>query len=224
MRSSGSFLSGLLIGVLTSLGIVILFSLDFHPSAWFSKKPDAAESADTIVDLSRKPQAPYSREKNLVTENKQVEFAAIDTTLAFEVDSLPNIKVSSNPEKTYTDEIVVMRDELLRTVFIDAVPLNKSTNTKSDSLIQTLQGGSPGKPGNYRVEFWRSPVNFKGYRLLRTSVITFGLDPDESLKLYELNNTIYLRSGNMVYRLQLTDKFLPFQKVTDDSLLKQLRS
>lgn len=224
MRSSGSFLSGLLIGMLTSLGIVILFSLDFNPSAWFSKKSEAVESADTVIDLSRKAPAPPSREKNVVPENKQTEFAAIDTTSAFETDSLPNTKASSNPEKPYTDEIVVMRDELLRTVFIDAVPLSKSTNAKSDSLIQTLQGGNPGKPGNYRVEFWRSPVNFKGYRLLRTSVITFGLDPEESLKLYDFNNTLYLRSGNSVYRLQLTDKFLPFQRVTDESLLKLMRS
>lgn len=224
MRSSGSFLSGLLIGVLTSLGIVILFSLDFNPSAWFSKKSESEESADTVIDLSRKSPIQPAREKNTVTEIKQTEMEFMDSTSISESDSLPNAKSSLSTDKPYNEEIVVMRDELLRTIFIDAVTISKSLSAKSDSLIQNLQGGNQTKPGNYRVEFWRSPVNFKGYRLLRTSVITFGLDPDEPLKLYDLNNTIYLRSGNSVFRLQLTDKFLPFKRVTDESLLKQLRS
>ncbi len=223
MRSSGSFLSGLLIGVLTSLGIVILYSLDFSPLSWFKEASPSPEKTDTIIDLTVRSNASATRTKNYSAEEKKADEFPVDSLNSSPADSNLSSIGQSISETTTSEEIVVMRDELIRTLFIDAQVIGKSSSSKSDSLIQTLQGGSSGKPGNYRVEIWRSPVNFKGYRLLRTSVITFGLDPDVPLKLFDLNSVMYLRSGTSVFKLQLTDKFLPFQPVIDDSILKQLR-
>lgn len=223
MRSSGSFLSGLLIGVLTSLGIVILYALDFSPIHWFKESSPAPEKADTVIDLTLRRSPSAQRSKNYALEAKKEEESFSDSLISTTTDSNAT-SIAPNPVETTNEEIVVMRDELIRTLFLDAQIVGKNPGTRSDSLIQTLQGGSAGKPGNYRVEIWRSPVNFRGYRLLRTSVITFGLDPEAPLKLYDFNNTIYLRSGATVFKLQLTDKFIPFQPVTDEAILKQLRS
>ena len=223
MRSSGSFLSGLLIGVLTSLGIVILYALDFSPIHWFKESSPAPEKADTVIDLTLRRSSSAQRSKNFAVETKKEEESFSDSLISTPTDS-NSASTAQSLSETTNEEIVVMRDELIRTLFLDAQTIGKNTGTRSDSLIQTLQGGSAGKPGNYRIEIWRSPVNFRGYRLLRTSVITFGLDPDAPLKLYDFNNALYLRRGASVFKLQLTDKFLPFQPVNDEAILKQLRS
>jgi len=113
----------------------------------------------------------------------------------------------------------------LKSILIEASVIGKSSQSiKTDSLLNVFQGGQNTNENTFRLEFWQSPVNFKGFKLIRNGIISFGLDPEDITKLFDLNGTLILRSGNFFYRIYPTDRFMPYQRITDENTIKQLRS
>jgi len=224
MKSSGtralSFLSGIFFGILAALGLVFLLLNDFNPVRFFSDSSPVT-SCDTVVILSSG--------KSKRTKSPDEPMKVTDKT---ENSSYPD-SISVTPDKfadtlktilaEYQPEIVVKRDELLDTKQVELIQIAKVNRLNtSDSLLRNFQGEPNNRP-EYRIEFWKSPVNFKGFKFIRNAVITYGLDPTESIKLYELNEKRYLKYGAQVYRLYITDKFEPFTRITDEQLIKQLK-
>lgn len=224
MRTPGSFLSGILIGMLAALGIVFLIMNDFSPAkliGWGDEK----SSGDTIVDLtavketrSNKSAKAYGASNSLIN---QEETLPLDSTSIAQM----NADSSQSSETINSEEIVVRRDELIKSIVIEATRIGKpSTNPKSDSLLNVFQGGQASNDDSYRLEFWQSPVNFRGFKLIRNGIITFGLDPEDITKLFEYNGTLILRNGASYFKLYPTDRFMPYQRITDENTIKQLRS
>lgn len=52
----------------------------------------------------------------------------------------------------------------------------------------------------YIVEYWTSPVNFKGYRLTNTTLQLYGLN-SYTCRLFTVNGNLYLRNQGKVYTL-----------------------
>lgn len=52
----------------------------------------------------------------------------------------------------------------------------------------------------YTVEYWTSPVNFKGYRLTNTTLQLYGLN-SYTCRLFTVNGNLYLRTQGKVYVL-----------------------
>ncbi len=223
MRTPGSFLSGILFGMLAAIGIVFLIMNDFSPSRLFGSNENNS-SIDTIVDLTTEFES-KSRKVNKSTpltpspsNYQEGTFADSSFIAPSSTDSLPS---TSNTN----EEIVVRRDELLKSILIEASIIGKpSQSIKTDSLLNVFQGGQNTNENTFRLEFWQSPVNFKGFKLIRNGIISFGLDPEDITKLFDLNGTLILRSGNFFYRIYPTDRFMPYQRITDENTIKQLRS
>ncbi len=222
MRTPGSFLSGILFGMLAAIGIVFLIMNDFSPSRLFGSDADKS-STDTLVDLTNqveprslktnKPSTaainPSTSEEGLFADSTFVAPSIIDTSVALS---------NSN------EEIVVRRDELLKSITIEASVIGKpNQSSKTDSLLNVFQGGQTADERIFRLEFWQSPVNFKGFKLIRNGIISFGLDPEDMTKLFDFNGTLILRSGSLFFRLYPTDRFMPYQRITDENTIKQLR-
>jgi hypothetical protein len=148
--------------------------------------------------------------------------STIDTfPLENQLDSVPvseNVITDINSE-----EIIVKRDELIETRVLKLSVVNRNAaKGKTDSLISVFQG-SGGQSIEYRIEFWRSPINYRGFKFVRNAIVTFGLDPSETSRLFLVEDKFYLKHGISVYRLITTEKFEPFSKVIDENLIKQLR-
>ena len=107
---------------------------------------------------------------------------------------------------------------------IKAVAIELSSKqTNSDSLISIfLEESSSGKAA-VNVEFWRSPVNFRGFKFIRNTVVAFGLDAEEPVTAAVYNGELYIKSGANVYRMYPTARFKPLQQITDGALLKSVR-
>jgi hypothetical protein len=218
MRSSGSFITGILIGVLAAFGIVFLWQMDF---SWlpFGGTKSKSQDADTVLDLTvqraaqraGKPSRQGQNTTNWGNESTQPMDSAISVN-----DSLS--AMASDADET----IVVRRDELISSTVTTLIQL--SASSKTDSLLTLFQGGNPSAAPQIRLEFWKSPVNFRGYKFIRNTLVTFGLDPQEQVKIYLDNGLFYLQSGAATYRLNQTDRFLPFSTVAEESLPKQIRS
>jgi len=223
MRTPGSFLSGILFGMLPAIGIVFLIMNDFSPSRLFGSNENNS-SIDTIVDLTTEFES-KSRKVNKSTPltpspSNYQEGTFIDSS-SLAPSSTDSLASTSNTN----EEIVVRRDEFLKSILIEASVIGKSSQSiKTDSLLNVFQGGQNTNENTFRLEFWQSPVNFKGFKLIRNGIISFGLDPEDITKLFDLNGTLILRSGNFFYRIYPTDRFMPYQRITDENTIKQLRS
>lgn len=215
-----TFFSGILIGVLAGLGIVFIVLNGINPFS--SSSSSAGESSDTLVDLrnTSAPVVQHSRESQSIQPESSAEI--VDSTQAPSSDSIVQSDNEQNQESYVTDEIVVKRDELIETRELKLIALEKGgSKSKTDSLLKVFQGG--GSAAEFRIEYWRSPINYRGFKFVRNAIVAFGLDAKESSRLYQLNDQYYLRQGASVYRLFITEKFEPFVRVTDENLIKQLR-
>jgi hypothetical protein len=215
-----TFFSGILIGVLAGLGIVFIVLNGINPFS--SSSSSAGESSDTLVDLrnTSAPVVQHSRKSQSIQPESSAEI--IDSTQAPSSDSIVQNDNEQNQESYVTDEIVVKRDELIETRELKLITLEKGgSKSKTDSLLKVFQGG--GSAAEFRIEYWRSPINYRGFKFIRNAIVAFGLDAKENSRLYQLNDQYYLRQGASVYRLFITEKFEPFVRVTDENLIKQLR-
>ena len=213
-----SFISGILIGVFAGLGLFFLVLIGFNPLRFFNDS-NADQTQDTLVDLRKNPAEPFVKSSKQNTETAPAEI--IETAQ----DSLAPINLlDSIPVSEYNSEdIIVKRDELIESRVLKLIVVNRNAaKGKTDSLISVFQGSSSQSP-EYRIEFWRSPINYRGFKFIRNAIVTFGLDPNESSRLFLLDDTIYLKHGISVYRLFTTEKFEPFSKVIDENIIKQLR-
>lgn len=73
-------------------------------------------------------------------------------------------------------------------------------------------------PVSYEVEFWISPVNYRGYKMSKNKLILFGIDEPEAVKLYRVNNELYMSYLKDHYRLQASLDFMSYQKLKDSEI------
>jgi len=218
-----SFISGILIGVFAGLGLFFLVLIGFNPLRFFSDS-NSGQTQDTLVDLRKNPNEPFVKSSKQNTETvptEIIETAQDSIVPSNQLDSIPISDISNSEYNS--EEIIVKRDELIESRSMKLTVLNRNaTKGKTDSLISVFQGSSS-QSIEYRIEFWRSPINYRGFKFVRNAIVTFGLDPNESSRLFQLEDKFYLKHGISVYRLFMTEKFEPFSKVIDENLIKQLR-
>ncbi len=93
---------------------------------------------------------------------------------------------------------------------IDSI-LNKSNDVKSDAPVAV-----------YDIEYWKSPLNSRGYRMGKRKIALYGIDPSRSIALYQLEEGLFLQTDKSVFRLEPSSEFRSFKAVSDASILKRL--
>lgn len=203
------FIFGMFSGVVITSLLVLLLSDNISPGKFFKK----ITSRDTIVDKSV---AFYDEQpKKIVPKAKpKVEQDDFFTDNQIEESST----IASNSES----EIQVSKDELINILSfplkdLDRVEIKKS----SDSLLQQFEGQAVNQDKrNYQIEFWKSPINYKGYKMIRNRIVVFGLDPAEQTTVIKYENQIFLKSGSIFYALKMTDEFEALKKTEEDTKTK----
>jgi len=218
-----SFISGILIGVFAGLGLFFLVTIGFNPLRVFSDS-NSGQTQDTLVDLRKNSSQSVTRSPKQHPEStpeEALESAQDSLSPSNQLDSISSSEITNADYNS--EDIIVKRDELIESRVLKLTVVNRSaTKGKTDSLISVFQGSSS-QSIEYRIEFWRSPINYRGFKFVRNAIVTFGLDPNESSRLFQLEDKFYLKHGITVYRLFMTEKFEPFSKVIDENLIKQLR-
>ena len=123
------------------------------------------------------------------------------------------------------DDDVVMKDQLLysKVVQVTGTNLNEKQNGKNiDSLLTGDVNTKKSNKNIYKVEFWKSPVNYKGYKTGKDKVIIFGLFEFESVSLKLFNKLLYLKNGKDFYAIENTTEFKPLVAISNKNLLSQL--
>jgi len=110
------------------------------------------------------------------------------------------------------EDILVERDQLLSTelVRIENVyndSLAAPTNVLIDSLREKLNIIEKDWPEYLKIEMWKSPLNYKGYKMSKSTLIVYGLLNELILHVYSKGDTIFVETNETSYQFEQTSDF-----------------
>ncbi len=141
----------------------------------------------------------------------------LDTTVA--EYAIKNKDTLSSDTAIIKDETININSDKKITSKIISINYLTPTNTStSDSLINKLINVNPVKPQQIIIEFWESPLNYTGYKMSKSKLIVYGLNPHFDYQLYAKNDQYFLNFEQIYYQLQETTNFKKYVSV-DKSII-----
>ncbi|MCC7018082.1 MAG: hypothetical protein IT564_12880 [Rhodospirillales bacterium] len=205
-RKIPTFVFGLSIGLLIGVAF-FLFKID---SIFNSLK--SSLSSDKVTVVEQKVETEEEKEKSKNKERFKIKVGTQAKVNYKEVDSIINSDASLN----------IIVDQLLSTKIVKVI--NLSSDPSGDSLAQKIAGVNPIQSESYVIEFWKTPLNSKGYRFQKNKVMLYGVNDHNDLLLYQLQGRYFIKSFEVVYELESSSDFVPLVKVSDVELLSKLES
>lgn len=99
------------------------------------------------------------------------------------------------------DDATVLRDELL---FVKQLMVMEESADAEGNVLRKPYGNKP-----LRVEFWKSPVNYSGYRLTESRLVLFGVFAIDSVNLIQREDALWLVVMGDRFSLKETYDFKP---------------
>lgn len=204
-KSKGRTFAGILL-ILTGtviLVLLLLYLLGFRPATidlgrWFSQR----EKKDEVVLERPRIVAPkptgsseleefYARHPQTAKRNHK-EDEEIDTSL-WKTDYYTSPEGVSWKKDSNSDKVL-------------------SETKKGEQEYTTEPSVADTNPQNQslHVEFWESPVNYRGYKLANKQLIVFGLSPDEDFRFEHHQDGIWMHYNGKIYLLRENSGYMPF--------------
>lgn len=212
------FILGFLLGIVLGGGFFLLKldsyvkELSFYKS--LTHKDDKDENdLNTLKDESDRPKPKKTVEKTRSYDKSakgNVEYAG--DTAATDSAAAPVIR---NPQAG-GDEIIVRKDELLDSKTLSVANLDMpadSANAKTAADNTHF----------VTIEFWKSPLNYRGYKFSRSRLVLFGFETSDVAGLYKTQNSTYLKTAIGVFRIEISSDFHQLERVTDESLIARMQ-
>lgn len=117
--------------------------------------------------------------------------------------------------------INIATDELLTVKSVKAIQIG-GNDTGKDSLAAKLAHVDENTSNLYFIEFWKTPLNSKGYRFSKNKIILYGFVDFNNVLLYELDNSYYIKCADQVYKLFYGSDFKQLERVVDTDLLAKI--
>lgn len=217
---------GLLTGLVLGGGFFVLkldeyvrqFTFDKEITGNTDKEEPAndKENTDKKKTDSKNKKSKKDRTISYTADSASGPYLDGDTLAADSIGSPPSV-LGRNSD----DEIVVRKDELVAQRNVALVDLD-GVNPK-DSAIQKLSGIRDPQTKALQVEFWRSPLNYKGYKMSKNKLVLFGLESEDEVVLYKVEEDIYMKNRQGVFRLEVSADFRQPERVSDASLIARLK-
>ncbi len=231
-EKSQGFIIGILVGLVVAGGFFV-FKLDdyfkelnFYKSVSNTFSSDKNESAERVVKEATSMEA---KEKKKKTKSTKIvsEKSDIEAEVTENIDSIRIFKDSLTLENPVMDDVIVRKDELLFTKTLEVIDLDPVAKmTGKDSLLQKVSGIKEDKNSSKQflnVEFWSSPLSYKGYRMSKYKLVLYGIASAEGIKIYKLDDVAYLKSASFIYRLDGFGDFKSYERITDESIINKLK-
>ena len=200
------FVFGVSIGLLVGIAFFI-FKIDDYVKRF--NKPtidDIKITEQTIINTvgdSKKEPTTTNKKNTINTKNS------------------PNINYTEIDALLKEEAINVAQEELLSVKNIKVI--NLDNESKKDTLTGQLAGVTNAEfPNLFFVEFWKTPLNSKGYRMTRNRVILYGLSDFSSITIYKVDDNYYLKNDDVVYKISSGTEFKPMELVNDSDLLAKI--
>lgn len=117
--------------------------------------------------------------------------------------------------------INIATDELLTVKNVKIIQIGDKISGK-DSLPAKLARVEENNSDLYFIEFWKTPLNSKGYRFSKNKIMLYGFMDFNNVLLYELDNSYYIKCSDQVYKLFYGGDFKQLERVLDTDLLARI--
>jgi hypothetical protein len=206
-RKIPTFIFGVSVGLLVGAGVFV-----FKVNDIFDKLKSSARDQITVIEQPVKnipeqdeDHAKKNKERFKINLSKspKVNYKEADSLIA--LDSRINIAT----------------DELLSVKNVKAIKIGDN-NSESDSLAAKLAHVEETSSDLYFIEFWKTPLNSKGYRFSKNKIMLYGFIDFNNVQLYQLDNSYYIKSSDQVYKLFNGGDFKQLERVVDTDLLAKI--
>lgn len=140
------------------------------------------------------------------------------------------IQIAKTPKVEYNEpdslfesdaELTIATDEIISVKTVKIIKIG-STSSGKDSLASKLAQVEDVSSTMYFIEFWKTPLNSKGYRFSKNKIMLYGFVDFNNVLLYELDNSYYLKSSDQVFKLFYGSDFKKLEPVFDTDLLAKI--
>ncbi len=209
-RKIPSFVFGVSIGLIVGVAF-FLFKLDDY----FTKMKNSTLNTVKVIEqpvLNEKKESDNytSKEKFKINTNKssKVNYKEVDSLIQQEESNTDN-------------ELNVATDELLNVKNVKLI--NLDSEMPADTTAAALAGVSSQKFTDlYFIEFWKTPLNSKGYRMTKNKVMLYGFSDYSNLSIFKVDGGYYIKNSEQVYKVVPGSDFKPLERVLDNDLLARL--
>lgn len=205
-RKIPTFIFGLSIGLIIGLGFFV-----FKINDVFNKLKESNKGQVTIIQQPVKNVKMDADKQRNNKDRFKINLKRSTKIDYIEVDSLI----------TEEDQLTIAKEELLSVKSIKVIKIGVASNS-SDSLAANLANVKENGSDLYFVEFWKTPLNSKGYRFTKNKIMLYGFMDSSNLLLYELENSFYIKSSDQVYRLFYGGDFKQLERIVDTELLAKI--
>lgn len=200
-----------------------------EPVVKSTKVFDTVPEKDSSLDKLNRILADNNEAKNNVQvkndfvletyENIDKNSSLYDSLVA--AGSVTDVNVKTE-KKDFEGKTIIKADKFVGKKNISIIGYNSNKNS-ADSLVSTLIDVKHVNGGKITVEFWESPIHFKGYRLGRDKMIVFGISPDD-VSLIRHKNDLYLVTINNVYLVKPCSDFCQLRPIKDKAVCADVMS
>lgn len=127
-----------------------------------------------------------------------------------------------------SENIHVKKDKLLfaKTFTIPGIEaVNQDNIDKLDSLLsKDISALNNNKRDKLLVEFWKSPINYKGYKTGKNKLVLFGIDQFNLISFKMIDKTLFMKYLADYYQIDHTLEFKSLIPVSNSNILSQLNN
>jgi hypothetical protein len=212
------FIFGISLGLLIGCLFFIFKLDDFFSKASLFEKENKAKVHEELVQES-------STGKSVSEDKKQKKKTKIISTNT-DSNLISSYSNTNNNEVAVSDDenINVLKEELIgvKNLYLKDYDANSGFKSISDSALTAMSGITSNKKNDfYMIEFWKTPLNSKGYKMTRNRVLIYGLKEKEDLTLIKLNENYYLKNNSEVFKLSYSPDFKPMDRVNETAILQK---
>ena len=227
-----SFITGVIIGVAFVLGAYFTYLLitndqeERRPAKYVFKVSDSIPALYNIAGFSR-----IFRDNSLMSVdsvfyinkwNQLIEMSGYREMDSMFLDSVirkmyfDSIKFSSY---TSADTIILQNDKFISSsnIIVKVQKLLSSSNDTSSADYTYSEA-------KFIIEYWESPLKFKGFKKNDNHVVVFGINPKFPVSFMQIDNMLYLSENQLWYSLPNSTTFSSFIPVTSSHILSRLKA
>lgn len=206
-RKIAPFIFGVSIGLVIGVAFFV-----FKINDLFDRLKSSATKQITVIEQPVKniPAEENEEDKKKSKERFKINLGKSPKIDYKEVDSL--IAEDSR--------INIATDELLSVKNVKAIQIGD--NITGDTLAARLAHVEESTSNLYFIEFWKTPLNSKGYRFSKNKIMLYGFMDYSNVLLYQLDNSFYIKCSDQVYKLFYGADFKQLERVVDSDLLAKL--
>jgi hypothetical protein len=201
-----TFIFGVSIGLLVGVAFFV-----FNLTEMFNRLKASATSQVTVIQQPVKQVTVSAQPVEKNRERFKINLGKTAKVNYREVDSL----IGDD------SKITIATEELLSVKNVKLIHLDDK-NSAGDSLSAKLANVSEPVSDTYQIEFWKTPLNSKGYRFSKNKIVLYGVQDFSSVLLYELDKNYYIKFAGQVYQVTYSSEFKPLTRVVDPELLTRI--